>query len=192
MSIGFKEWSLICDFLEKGSQTVILRKGGIAEGREGFQFRHPAFFLFPTHFHEQEKHLCDRFLAGAAPLGEEAPTADSERKEIAVRLYAETVRTFVLHDWGQVQALAPFHAWSETTVRERFDYKDAPGISVAVLRAYRLPGEWVFPNSNRFGGCRSWLELPECPAALFEGKFPVLDNDAFASVLASLPLPASD
>ena len=32
---------------------MIIRKGGIAEGRDGFAFRHREFFLFPTFFHEQ-------------------------------------------------------------------------------------------------------------------------------------------
>ena len=52
-SIGFKEWSLACNALGHGAQSVILRKGGIAEGREDFSFRHREFFLFPTFFHEQ-------------------------------------------------------------------------------------------------------------------------------------------
>src|SRR5271163_3110147 len=53
MSIGFKEWTLICEALGSGAQSIILRKGGIAEGRAGFRFQHDEFFLFPTLFHEQ-------------------------------------------------------------------------------------------------------------------------------------------
>ena len=52
-SIGFKEWAVVCEALGAGGQSVIIRKGGIVEGREGFQFRHREFFLFPTFFHEQ-------------------------------------------------------------------------------------------------------------------------------------------
>ena len=52
-SVGFKEWALVCEALGRGEQTVLLRKGGIAEGRAGFGFRHSEFFLFPTFFHEQ-------------------------------------------------------------------------------------------------------------------------------------------
>ena len=52
-SIGFKEWALVCAALGEGRQTVIIRKGGIAEGRAGFAFQHREFFLFPTFFHEQ-------------------------------------------------------------------------------------------------------------------------------------------
>jgi hypothetical protein len=52
-SIGFKEWSLVCDAMAHGTQSIILHKGGIAEGREGFSFQHRESFLFPTFFHEQ-------------------------------------------------------------------------------------------------------------------------------------------
>ena len=42
-SVGFKEWALVCAALGSGAQTLILRKGGIAEGRAGFAFKHPEF-----------------------------------------------------------------------------------------------------------------------------------------------------
>src|SRR2546430_16918150 len=31
--IGFKEWTLVCEALGRGVQGIIIRKGGIAEGR---------------------------------------------------------------------------------------------------------------------------------------------------------------
>ena len=52
-SAGLKEWALVCEAMGRGEQSVILRKGGLAEGRAGFGFRHSEFFLFPTFFHEQ-------------------------------------------------------------------------------------------------------------------------------------------
>lgn len=36
--IAFKEWDIVCKALEEGRQSLILRKGGIHEGREGFSF----------------------------------------------------------------------------------------------------------------------------------------------------------
>ena len=44
---------LVCASIERGETSVIFRKGGIAEGSQGFQFKHSRFFLFPTYFHEQ-------------------------------------------------------------------------------------------------------------------------------------------
>jgi hypothetical protein len=43
-SIGFKEWAIVCQALGRGWQSIILRKGGIAEGRDGFSFQHGEFF----------------------------------------------------------------------------------------------------------------------------------------------------
>src|SRR5688572_12023215 len=54
---AFKEWTLVCDALARGAQSLIIRKGGIAEGREGFRFKHSEFLLFPTLFHEQAAKL---------------------------------------------------------------------------------------------------------------------------------------
>ena len=71
MSVGFKEWALICEALGHGEQSIILRKGGIAEGRAGFQFKHDDFFLFPTLFHEQ---IAQLKLPGASRLPERAKT----------------------------------------------------------------------------------------------------------------------
>src|SRR3984957_17825423 len=50
---AFKEWAIVCASIERGETSLILRKGGIAEGSKGFQFKHRRFFLFPTYFHEQ-------------------------------------------------------------------------------------------------------------------------------------------
>ena len=64
-SIGFKEWALVCEALGTGRQKIILRKGGIAEGRDGFSFQHREFFLFPTFFHEQLERV--RFPGATLP-----------------------------------------------------------------------------------------------------------------------------
>ena len=53
MRMAFKEWGVVVDALGSGEQIVVLRKGGIAEGREGFQVEHEKFWLFPTRFHQQ-------------------------------------------------------------------------------------------------------------------------------------------
>ena len=81
-SIGFKEWSLVCDALGGGCQSVILRKGGMAEERGGFSFRHREFFLFPTFFHEQ--------VAKVRIASADIPAPDNT---IAIRWYAKVERT---------------------------------------------------------------------------------------------------
>ena len=159
-SIGFKEWSLVCDALGRGEQSLILRKGGIAEGRAGFSFAHREFFLFPTFFHEQVGKL--RTAAVALP---------ADNGEIAISLFAKVGRAVVIRTLEKADALAPLHVLSPEVVRERFQYKQA-GLNVAFVRVFRLEQPWRPANDPRFGGCRSWVHLPESPSVK---RNPVLD-----------------
>jgi hypothetical protein len=171
---GFKEWSLVCEALGAGAQSLILRKGGIHEGRSGFYWKHDRFFLFPTHFHEQ--HLQFPW-PDAAPL---QPRSDEDPHTIS--LFAEVVWKTQLTVWQAVERLRDFHFWTEETIRERFDYTDHAGISLAFMRVWRLEPSWTFAHQARFGGCRSWLDLPEPPAEV--RLSPVMDEGAHAQRLA--------
>lgn len=177
MSIGFKEWQIVCDALGHGGQSIILRKGGIAEGRDGFQFAHPEFYLFPTLFHEQAGKVRPEFREGFAPPPE---GADAERAEIPLEYFARIDFHRVIEDWDRVAALEPFHIWSEEEIRKRFDWDEAPGISLACVRVYRLAAPWPLENRKSFGGCRSWITLPE-PERKFAME-PVLDDAAFGEM----------
>ena len=163
--VGFKEWALVCAALGEGRQSVLVRKGGIAEGSAGFQFRHREFFLFPTFFHEQ----LTRTRLTNAELPEQLPG------EIEIRFAARIEETCALTDWETVRALEPLHILQESVVRERFEYDDAPGVQVAFVRVFRLATPWRFEDLPRYGGCRSWVELPELPAGL--EMLPVVDEE---------------
>ncbi len=65
-----------------------------------------------------------------------------------------------------MRALEPRHILEENVVRERFDYGDAPGVHVALVRTFRLEPAWRFPDARAYGGCRSWVQLPKPPADL--------------------------
>lgn len=169
MSIGFKEWALVCEALGSGEQTVLLRKGGIAEGRDGFRFKHEEFFLFPTLFHEQV--IRTRLPAGTAL----PPTVQGK---IKIKFAARVEWTELVTDLELVRSLEPFHILGDEIVQERFRYDDQEGLNVAFARAYRLSRPWVLEDSPKFGGCRSWLNLPEPPDDL--QWQPVLDDAAHA------------
>ncbi len=70
----------------------------------------------------------------------------------------------MVKNWKTTAALEPWHVLAADVVRERFDYDDAPGIQVACVRAYRLSRTWTFPELPAYGGCRSWVKLPELPS----------------------------
>jgi hypothetical protein len=149
--IGFKEWSAVCQAIAHGRQTVIIRKGGLAEGRAGFSFKHRHFYLFPTWFHEQAQKITEPQFSLPADSG----------ADVTIQCAVTVEWSGVVSDWAIAQALAPFHILREEVVRERFESQDAPGIHVAFVRAFPLVPAWKFPNEKRFGGCRSWVELPE-------------------------------
>ncbi len=153
MSIGFKEWTLICEALGRGTQSLILRKGGIAEGREGFRFQHPDFLLFPTLFHEQAARLklpADTVLPAPATPG-----------VLEIRYAAQVEWTRQLTDLAAVARLAPFHLWRDEVLEERFRYDEKEGLSLAFIRVSRLSRFFTFEDAPKYGGCRSWVTLPD-------------------------------
>ena len=168
-AIGFKEWAFICDALTQGVQSLILRKGGIHEGRGGFEFKHRAFFLFPTWFHTQGEKLRWVPDAAAQPGYSTDPGYDpatqtfapeETRQWVDIDGFCTLEQVWRVTDWDQVAALAPLHVWNEDVVRERFVYDEESCLHVALVRAWRLPARWTFPYEKRYGGCRSWVDLP--------------------------------
>ena len=150
-SVGFKEWSLVCDALGRGEQSIILRKGGIAEGRAGFSFRYGQFFLFPTFFHEQ--------VGKVRIAGAEISAPDDV---IEIRWSAKVERVVKIDTLETAEALAPLHILSAEVVRERFGDENK-GINVAFVRIFEVSPVWILQNEKRFGGCRSWVDLPSPP-----------------------------
>jgi hypothetical protein len=155
-SLGFKEWALVCAALGEGRQSVIIRKGGLAEGRDGFAFRHREFFLFPTFFHEQLTRL--RLSAGVLP--------ESRPNEIEIRYFVRVEEARVMTNWTDVRALQPLHILRESVVRERFDYENMQECMLLSCELSYSEPVWRLPDAKAYGGCRSWVHLPEPPAGL--------------------------
>lgn len=174
-AVAFKDWSLVCAALDEGRQSLILRKGGIAEGRDGFRFKHESFFLFPTQFHQQAERIRPEILPALKPV---SPAPDAT---VEIRNFFRLNWALWIDDWPTLQRLAPFHVWREEVVRERFDYGDQPGLQCAFGRVYRLDPAWTFPDRPSFGGCRSWITLPEFPDETTALR-PVLDDARHAAL----------
>lgn len=177
-SVGFKEWEAVCDALRTGRQSILLRKGGIHEGREGFSFKHSSFYLFPTKFHAQLEHIREP----AVVSGGEWEVGD----ELSIELYCQATCAITLRDWSEVEKLFPLHIFSEATLRERF-YWEGKGmakgsIHVALVRTYRLNKPIPMKYEKRHAGCRSWIELPIPPPDLFSGAAPAVSDDRFMAL----------
>lgn len=175
---GFKEWQVVCDALAAGRQSILLRKGGIHEGRQGFSFAHESFFLFPTRFHALENQVRE----GEVKVMPEWQPGD----EIRITHHAEASCAVTLTNWRQVAALEPFHIYSETTVRDRFEWQGkgmaSGSIHVAMVRVRELAEPWEIPYETSFGGCRSWIQLPAPPLAWEKSARPVIGDREFAAL----------
>jgi hypothetical protein len=177
--VAFKEWAVVCAALAAGRQILILRKGGIHEGREGFRVRDQEFWLFPTAFHQDASHL----TLDAQPLLEQVRDAQPPDGTIRISPYAVVHEVHELTSQDDAEALADLHIWSPRIVAERFHYR-RPGLFALVVRMYNSPHAVDFADSPYFAGCRSWVDLPDELSTV--GLTPVLSNEEFARQLAAV------
>lgn len=177
-TIGFKEWQVICEALGSGRQVLIFRKGGIHESRNGFSFAHDSFFLFPTRFHTSENEVREGVVNSLPEwqVGE----------MVAITHHAEVIWAVTLNDWNEVKQLEEFHIYTEKTIRDRFDWEGkgmaSGSIHVALVRVRELLKPWVFPYEAKFGGCRSWINLPAAPVDWPVSAVASLSDEAFSEV----------
>lgn len=161
MAIFFKDWAVVCEAIGQGRQDVILRKGGIHEGREGFSFKHEDFYLFPTLFHAQGDMVKEpwREMAELLTSGSAWEPGDT----LLVKYRCKVTKAETLTDWSEVQALDSRHIWKEEIIRERFDWAGKGmtegSIHVAYLEVETLEEPIVLTYEKSMGGCRSWLEI---------------------------------
>ncbi len=162
---AFKEWAIVCSSIERGETSLIFRKGGIAEGLNGFQFKHRHFFLFPTYFHEQIEQTRLNRERDLIP-----------RKDcVAISVFVEAEFATFLPNLNPIRALDSLHILQSTVLEERFHCGQQEGLYVAFLRAFRIYPVWELPFHPSYGGCRSWITLPDPPPDL--RKEPVLTDE---------------
>lgn len=161
---AFKEWAAIVEALGQGAQMVILRKGGIAEGRSGFQAKYPQFWLFPTQYHQQWEKTRPELQKIVVRPAVAAPRADAAQADFILQYVAEVTDELYLESWEKVERLADVHFWSEEILRERFSYQDRPGMKAGLhllivrVSQMRLPHHLKLDKA--YEGCKSWIEVP--------------------------------
>jgi hypothetical protein len=179
MSAAFKEWQVIVEALAAGEQIILLRKGGIAEDQSVFDPAHATrFWLFPTQFHAQREKTKP---AAARWFAKDPRPAD--RSSITLRYFADIVRHRFLDTWDDVVALDSFHCWTETAIREKFDWSHPPGLHAFVVRVYRANTPVTLPLAQAMAGCKTWIDVP---APFPADSTPVIDSSAFAQRLIHL------
>lgn len=173
--VAFKEWAGVCESIASGQQSLILRKGGIAEGPNGFVPEHSRFWLYPTHVHELQQGL--RIVSPPLAL----PQAPSDHVEIKALVCIEHID--YVADRERLARIEEFHVWTTDTVTKRFEYRK-PGLWVLCIRAFcRAPGLLVKMTPDH-AGCKTWVPI-DAPLST-EGLVPVLDDETHAARVARI------
>ncbi len=173
MIAAFKEWAIVVDALGLGEQIFILRKGGIHEGRAGFQMEHSEFLLFPTLFHQQRESVIPPAQARYDEIAPHFPPPNILRLEY----WAQVVEHLRLDSFEAVKRLTGQHIWREEISAERFEWGREHGIFAIAVRIHRLPVAIELPMLPEYGGCKSWTEVAH--PVMTVGSTPVLDDHAF-------------
>ncbi len=186
MRMAFKEWAVVVDALGRGEQILILRKGGLREGRDGFQIEHPQFLLFPTRFHPQREAVGPAAQARYDQIAPGFPAADRVRLEYV----AEIIAGKQLDSLAVAERLRGQHILRDEVVAERFDWGKSKNIFALAVKIFRVPRPLEIPLLPGYGGCKSWVEL-EMEVDL-AGARPVLSSASLADKLAAFHAAVGD
>lgn len=177
MRAAFKEWEIVVDALGRGDQILLLRKGGIHEGRGGFRPEYRRFLLFPTRYHQQREFV----VASAQARFDEMPRPVSAEL-VRLEFGAELVEARRLETLAQAKALHGQHIWRDEVIERRFDWGKDRAIHVLAVRIFRLAHAVELPMTTAYAGCQSWIMLERDIAT--DGATAVLDDAAFERKLA--------
>ena len=155
--VAFKEWAVIVDALGRGEQILILRKGGISEGRGGFKIEHPEFLFFPTLFHQQRESVLSSAQIRFDEISKKFPSPEILRLEF----FARVIEWRKLDSLANAEKLRGQHIWRDEVISERFDWGKNKNIFAMAVRVFRLPKPVELPNLPAYGGCKSWITLEE-------------------------------
>jgi hypothetical protein len=152
LSVGLKEWNVVCDELASGGQILLLRKGGIHESGGKFELEHQRFALFPTFLHQNAEML-------RSPWRDRVDKLHAEPESLRVPAWGEATDIIRVKSREQIDAVEDLHIWSELLIDMRFAYKPHNPLYLLVVRAHRLPQPQVIPNHAEYAGCHSWVPL---------------------------------
>lgn len=155
-NIGLKEWAVTINAIERGEQTILLRKGGIREDGRHFKIEHEQFHLYPGHFHEGEALLKPEhraLLSGVEP--------DEFDDVVSLSVFAEIEEVIEISTEDHLRALHPFHIWSEDFAAKRFNWKPLHPLNLIIVRAHILQQPQALMVMPEYGGCTSWVEFVE-------------------------------
>lgn len=174
---ALKEWAIVCKGLDEGRQTILLRKGGIMERKQGFELRHNEFYMFPTYEHQSRDLLQQEYAEKLESAIQHKPPDDANM----IYLYARVIFVKETFNRRLLRSLRGFHIWNEKYIDMRMDYNPEKPLSVILLRIYRLEKSLNVTLGPQQAGCRSWIDFHSLSKVDSESNIgkPVLSDDIF-------------
>ncbi|MEM6754664.1 MAG: DUF1802 family protein [Cyanobacteria bacterium P01_C01_bin.38] len=176
---ALKEWTIAVDALKAGKTIMLLRKGGIHEKGGSFQVAHDRVLLYPTYEHQKSSMLKADYSQRVIPV-----TPGWRPETVKITSYAQITHILPVSDESIVNALFPFHIWSEEFVSDRLKWKPQQPLFVLLLRTYKLPSEQLVTYHQRYGGCKSWIDLNE--SISLEAAKPALSKNVYSQLVTQI------
>ncbi len=157
--LALKEWSIVCRALENGRQSILLRKGGILEYKEGFEISQKIFLLYPTLEHQSREYLQQDYLQEIELLlRNNGPNFDQDKiNTITILARIEGMQEF--NDETKLSKLEKYHIWNEKYVNMRMSYNPKKPMNALLLRIYKLPEPISVKVNPEWAGCKSWINI---------------------------------
>jgi hypothetical protein len=150
---ALKEWALVCKRLLDGTQTVMLRKGGIDE--KGFWIEADEFFLYPTYFHQMTEKVRPEFTEECAGVLASPPPEGRLRMGGVARVVDHIE---VRRNEG-MDALRDLHPYDEEQVAMRLEFRPRKPLVILVVEVRPALAPVEIPMLESYGGCVSWVDV---------------------------------
>jgi len=157
--LALKEWSIICNAMEKGKQTILLRKGGILEYKKGFEISQKLFLLYPTLEHQAAEYLQSNYLQEYQLLLKRNSSEIVQDKVNTIRIIARIEAMQEFQDHELLSKLEKYHIWNEKYVNMRMTYNPKKPMNALLLRIYKLSQPISIDVNPEWAGCKSWIDI---------------------------------
>lgn len=155
---ALKEWAIVCNALEDGSQTILLRKGGILEYKHGFQVTHNCFYLYPTFEHQSREYLKSEYWGKMdGPLS--SAKFDENEKVVIIRSWGEVKQIHKIRNMDELLKIRDYHIWSDKYLQMRLNYNSSKPLYLLVVRVYKLVQQLNIEILPQWAGCKSWVDI---------------------------------
>jgi len=152
---ALKEWAIAVEALLAGELIVLIRKGGIREAQPVFEVPSDRAVLFPTYEHQSAAAMRQPWAASMT-----AATVPTAGDEIMLPGWVEITHQLALQGPDIVERLRPFHIWTDDWLSDRLAWKPERPAYALCLRVHCLATPLTLTYEKRYGGCRSWVQLP--------------------------------